>query len=191
MRFLFLLALLTPLNTNAAFWTIQGDLKVAPDLPIPMATGTVSGTFSTDDNGKPITWTIAVSLPDSVPGNGQLFTDTPCVAFSTSPSSCTGEAIPEGFSFAYNPGMFFPSALLAFTASNGVLTSASFESGTRLTYIKLVLDHGTLVSVPIPEPDIYLFAGLGLLGIYVSVKRARRGTKYPTGKTYAQRQDES
>jgi hypothetical protein len=121
----------------------------------------------------PITWNIAVAMDPDRPGAPVTFKNSPCVALNP-PAVCRGKAILNGFSFFYTPGDFYPVYTLDFTGADGVLTSANYAGGRSLSSTILVLDHGTLTftgSMPVQEPAVLLFTGIGLVGGYARLRR--------------------
>ncbi|MEO8630436.1 MAG: PEP-CTERM sorting domain-containing protein, partial [Betaproteobacteria bacterium] len=80
-------------------------------------------------------------------------------------SGCSARSQADGFVFDQ---WFGGRAVneLSFTASNGVLTTATFSTA----YIFVELVDGTVTHMP--EPTTYALLGLGLLGLYARLKRA-------------------
>ncbi len=169
MRFLLLLLLVLPMYSHAAIWTIHANLKGV--LPVD-AIGTLDGTFTTDNSGKPTAWNLTVATVETLfgdfPGVGFVFTNTPCVPTEFEPNPiCTAKSISGGFSFFHSNGQLYgPGEYnLEIIGSNGVLKSVFYSCCRSIDVTALTLSENTLTSTPspVPEPTTALVAGVGLL----------------------------
>ncbi|MEO8628398.1 MAG: PEP-CTERM sorting domain-containing protein [Betaproteobacteria bacterium] len=176
MKRLPLLLLLLPLYSRADLWTVHATLKADCCYYPVYDSAVINGWFSTATSGEVNAWNIdvATSYQGVRVDWDTVFTNSrPCllpIPDSDPWVTCGAGPIPGGFEFGHNVGPSPHGAWhLDFTASNGVLNSGHF---TCCAFAPLVLVQGTLVSTPIPEPAAYLLAGIGLLGLYTSLKRS-------------------
>jgi hypothetical protein len=157
-----LLLLVLSLNAQATLWRVDAVLSaygLNNETPYQKTKFAVQGTFDTE-NGEPLWWDIDVILPRDV-----FALDSACNAFT---EHCSGKSIRGGFTFTFSSGS--PSGAWYLTlVSAGVLTSAQFYHG-GIGGFEGELEHGTMITVDIPEPSTILFI---LVALGFVVARAR------------------
>ena len=155
-----LLLLVLSFDAQATLWRVDAVLSaygLSYEYPYQKTRFPVQGAFDTED-GEPLWWDIDVTLPGYV-----LSLDSAaCNPYS---NYCSGTSIRGGFRFGFSYGSPGGSWYLTLVSA-GVLTSAEFYRGGSGGF-EGELEHGTMITVDIPEPSTSLFV-LVALGFVVA-----------------------
>ena len=121
----------------------------------------MDGTFTTDASDDLISWSIALKEPGNYYSGG--FTNVGCqtCAFKTHDGYHFQDSVGIGSSF---------SPRLDLSVANNVLTDAMYSSHNP--GVLMSMTSGSIAALPVPEPTLLIWLGIGLAGLYARLKRA-------------------